>query len=140
MVAHYDIFTIATRGARRLGEKRTNVYSKKYSSKETFITWASRIRSFLERSSVSKSDESNEILNYMQCFRGFGEEAKLGKLYSMLCALYDNWDLLSQVNGMAIRREKERPWYRVPLRCDYRCYIIIKPGREGKVVDSLDIM
>ena len=32
------------------------------------------------------------------------------------------------------------PWYRVPLRCDYRCYIIIKPGREGKVVDSLDIM
>ena len=33
-----------------------------------------------------------------------------------------------------------RPWYRVPLRCDYRCYIIIKPGGEGKVVDSLDIM
>ena len=31
-------------------------------------------------------------------------------------------------------------WYRVPLRCDYRCYIIIKPGGEGKVVDSLDIM
>lgn len=31
-------------------------------------------------------------------------------------------------------------WYRVPLRCDYRCYIIIKSGREGKVVDSLDIM
>ena len=29
---------------------------------------------------------------------------------------------------------------RVPLRCDYRCYIIIKSGEEGKVVDSLDIM
>ena len=32
------------------------------------------------------------------------------------------------------------PWYRVSLRCDYRCYIIIKSRREGKVVDSLDIM
>jgi hypothetical protein len=35
---------------------------------------------------------------------------------------------------------KFETWYRVPLRCDYRCYIIIKPGGEGKVVDSLDIM
>ena len=34
----------------------------------------------------------------------------------------------------------KEPWYRVPLRCDYRCYITIKSGGEGKVVDSLDIM
>ena len=36
--------------------------------------------------------------------------------------------------------ETNEHWYRVPLRCDYRCYIIIKSGGEGKVVDSLDIM
>ena len=44
------------------------------------------------------------------------------------------------IRGHAVTAIIITPWYRVPLRCDYRCYITIKSGGEGKVVDSLDIM
>ena len=85
-------------------------------------------------------------------FRGSGKVYYSDKEYA--CALYYSKDGGSVVvkvikhtksgigNYLELPLEIEvlKPWYRVPLRCDYRCYIIIKPGREGKVVDSLDIM
>ena len=72
---------------------------------------------------------------------GFTEPCQ--ELYDSYVSRADTPDLRFQLFHTVRLVDKEAgtrafmpaPWYRVPLRCDYRCYIIIKPGREGKVVD-----
>lgn len=96
VASHYKEFAIASRGAIRPGEQRTHVYDKSYSNTQEFIAWTTRIKAFLRRSSVSKTDEASKILDYLKTFRGLAEEEKLKTLLAMLKALHENWDLLSQ--------------------------------------------
>ena len=61
-------------------------------------------------------------------------------LFSNRMHIYSDSKVSDLLPLHATTARRSRHWYRVPLQCDYRCYIIIKPGREGKVVDSLDII
>ena len=134
IAAHYDSFSIASRGAIRHGEERVHVYDKRYSGTKEFIAWKTRVCYFLEHSSVASSREANDIIVYINRFRGFGEEVKLKKLNSMLKALFENWNLISK----SIKKENipiERG--RRPMVISPKFELICKDGGGSKKIFSL---
>ena len=116
VASHYNKISFASRGAIISGQQRTSVYNKVYSNTQEFIAWASRIRAFLNHSSVSESDEARQILNYMETFKEIGEDEKLKKLLAMLKALHENWILLSH-DGMAKQRLTVLAYPKFELKC-----------------------
>ena len=121
VASHYESFSIASRGAIRPGEAKTHVYDKRYSGTKEFIAWTTRIRYILENSAVAGSDEANDIVSYIDSFKGFGEESKLVKLFAMLNALHENWDLLSQPHNTNTSMETGRPLNVMAPKFEFKC-------------------
>ena len=121
VVSHYENYSIMSRGAIRPGEARTQVYDKRYSGTKEFIAWTTRIRYFLERSAAAGSDEANDIVAFIDSFKGFGEESKMTKLLDMLSALYDNWDLVSQPHNTNTSIGSERQSNVVASKFEFKC-------------------
>ena len=95
VVLHYKNYSFASRGAIKPGEQRTYVYTKVYSGTKSFIAWTDKIRLFLENSSIAHSAEAKDILTHIDSFKGIDEERKIEKLYTKLCVLNDNMELIS---------------------------------------------
>lgn len=76
-----------------------------YSGTQTFIMWAEDLKLFLNACSVKDSKQVADILDYLDSFRGLGEDSKIERLEAKLMSFEKNY---SQIEGMEAENNMKR--------------------------------